>query len=497
MSNQQATYVTIDLTDYNQGKVVIPDTYYNPNIEPLPKRVKTWTWINFFTIWAGMVHNIPAFQLAGLLTFEFGAPLTLFIIGFAFSTLLIALYLNGHMGAKWGIPYPSSVRPMFGIKGARVPTIIRAFSALFWFAVETYVGGTIVDAVISIFYPAWQSLSSNVIGMSLHLAISVFIFWALNVMVLFRGMNEVKDFELIAGPLVLIILGGLLLYSFHLTNGIGPLFSIKGYEKATLSNVILAISAMAGFWATLVLNISDFTRFSRTQKDQLIGQTIGLPIMSMLFTFISVGITSTTIYLYHIPSSEAINYVNPVNIMYLFTDNPYLALLVGISLIIATVSVNVAANIVSPVYDLISLFPKRLDSWAKSAIVSAILSFLYVPWLWYNNAGSIENALGIIGSGLGSVAGIMIADYWILNKTEISLIDLFKPDGKYWYTNGYSVDALLAMTVGFAIPIMGFLISQLSFLYDYGWYLALFSSLTIYVLLRINRESVKYSKKQN
>ncbi|WP_048098415.1 cytosine permease [Candidatus Acidianus copahuensis] len=480
---QEETSVKLDVTEYEQGNVNVPDKYYNPNIAPLPKAVKTWNWVNFTTIWAGMSHNVVAFELAGLLTFEFGGPLALFIVAFAYGSLLIALYLNGHIGAKWGIPYPSSVRPMFGIRGARVPVIMRAIVALFWFALQTYVGGTIINAVVGIFDPAWTSLSANVAGMPENIAISMLIFWILNVAVLFKGMNEVKNFELIAGPLIVATLGGLMVYGMSLAHGIGPLFSVKGSVDPTASNIMLAISSMAGVWATLVLNIPDFTRFSKTQRDQLIGQTIGLPVVVTLFSFIAVGIVSTMIYLYHVPISQAINYVNPVNIMYLFTNNPYLALLIGVSLVVATVSVNVAANIVSPVYDLISLAPKKLGTLGKASIVAAVVSFAYVPWTWYNNAGTIENILGIIGSGLGSIAGVMIAHYWILHKTKISLVDLFMPNGKYWYSYGYGTKALISMAIGFLIPVIGYIIPSVSFLYDYGWYLAVFISLILYVTL--------------
>lgn len=490
MTEEEQFPVKLDLKEYEQGSHSIPDKYFNPNIAPLPKNAKSWNWVNFTTIWAGMSHNVVAFELAGLLTFEFGGPLALFIVAFAYGSLLIALYLNGHIGAKWGIPYPSAVRPMFGVRGARIPVIMRGVVALFWFALQTYVGGTIVNAVIGILYPAWNSLSTNVLGMPENMAISMLAFWTMNVIVLFKGMNEVKNFELVAGPLIVATLGGLFAYGLSLAHGVGPLFSVKGYETPSISNIMLAISSMAGVWATLVLNIPDFTRFSKSQKDQLVGQGLGLPVVVTLFSFIAVGIVSTMIYLYHVPMTEAVNYVNPVNIMYLFTGNPLLALLIGASLVIATVSVNVAANIVSPVYDLISLFPRKLDTWGKAAITAALVSFLYVPWLWYNNAGTIENILGIIGSGLGSIAGVMIAYYWILKRTEISLVDLFIPGGKYWYSEGYGVRALLSMAIGFLVPVIGFIVPQLSFLYDYGWYLAVGISLSLFLALSWN-ERVK------
>lgn len=481
MAQEELSNVKLDLSDYGQGQATIPPNYYNENLIPVPKAMKKWNWINYSTIWAGMSHNVVAFELAGLLTFQYGAPLALFIVGFAYGTLLIALYLNGHIGAKWGIPYPVAVRPMFGLKGSSLPVVMRAAVALFWFAVQTYVGGTIIDAVISVFYPSWESLTANVLGMPEHLAISFFVFWFLNVIVLFRGMNEVKNFELVAGPLIVATLGGLFAYGIERAHGLGPLFTVTG--SATPSEIGLSIASMAGVWATLVLNIPDFTRFSKSQKDQLIGQAIGLPIVVSLFSFISVGITSTMIYLYHIPSSEAINYVNPVNIMYLFTRNPFLALIAGLSLVIATVSVNVAANIVSPVYDLIALFPRKLKTWSVSAIVAALVALFYVPQLWYNNASTIFNLLNVIGAGLGAIAGIMIADYWIMRKTNLSLLDLFMPRGQYWYSEGINWKAILVLAVAFGIPIIGFIIPSLSPLYDYGWYLSVAVSLLLYLAL--------------
>lgn len=432
-----------------------------------------------------MAHNVVAFELAGLLTFEFGATMALTIVALAYGSLIIALFLNGHIGAKWGIPYPVAIRAMFGLKGSSVPVIMRAAVALFWFAVQTYVGGTLIDAVISIFYPNWEKLSVDVLGMPEHLAISFFVFWLLNVLVLFRGMNEVKNFELIAGPLVIATLGGLLIYGVNLAHGLGPLFSVTG--KITPSQFALAVASMAASWSTLVLNIPDFTRFSRSQKDQLIGQAIGLPVVVTLFSFIAIGITSTMIYVYHIPSSQAINYVNPVNIMYLFTKNPFLSLLTGASLVLATISVNVAANIVSPVYDLIALFPRKLKTWSISALASAIIALLYVPQLWYNNASTIFGFLNVIGSGLGAVAGIMIADYWILRRTNLSLVDLFLPRGKYWYSDGVNWKALLVMAIAFGVPAIGFLVPALSPVYDYGWYLSTAISLVLYLLLNYKR----------
>ncbi|MFP3202724.1 MAG: cytosine permease [Sulfolobus sp.] len=482
--------VTLDLSDYNQGIHEIPKTFYNPNLIPLPKSMKNWTWINYTTIWAGMVHNVVQFEIAALLTFEFGPILALLITGLAYGTQLVVMYLNGHIGAKWGIPYPIAIRPMYGIKGSMIPVILRAFVALFWFAVQTYAGGTIVDAVLSIFIPSWNTLTLNVLGMPENLALSFLIFWGINVIVLFKGMNEVKYFELIVGPLIMLIFGWLAYYGITLSHGIGNIFSVKPELEPTFNQISISIGALVGAYSTLALNIMDFTRFSKTQKDQIVGQTIGFPIMFIIFTFLVAIIVSTMMYAFKIPYSSAMTYINPVNIMYLFTHNPLITLILGITLIFATVGVNTAANLVSPIYDFISLFPRRLKSWNRAAIIASLVGVTYAPWIWFNNATSIFNALNILGTSLGAVAGVMIAKYWILDKSRISLVDLFKPQGVYWYKNGISIKALASTLIGGLIPLIGIVIPQLTIIYTFGWYVAIITSMISYFALTVKSNLV-------
>ncbi|NON63402.1 cytosine permease, partial [Acidianus sp. RZ1] len=465
--------INLDLTEYNQGTHKIALDYYNRELVPVSKSLKNWTWLNYTTVWAGMVHNVVQFEIAALLTFEFGPILALLITGLTYGTELVPMILNGHIGAKYGIPFPVSVRAMFGIKGATLPVLLRGSVALFWFAVQTYVGGTIINAVISLALPSWDLLTNPVIGMPANLAISFFIFWTINVLVTFRGMGEVKFFELIVGPLILGIFAFLAVFGIQLAHGIGPLFSVRGYEIATPQNITLAIASLAGAYATLVLNIMDFTRFAKTQKDQIIGQSIGFPLIFLVFSLLAIIITSTMIHAFHISLSEAVNYVNPVNIMYLFTSNIVLAIGLGITLIFATVGTNVAANLISPIYDIISLFPKKIKSWKLSALVSSLVGILYIPWIWYNNANTIFEMINLLGSFLGAVAGVMMVYYWIIRKEKLSIADLFKRYGEYWYNNGINWIASLSTIIGLIPPLLGLLIPQLSIMFSLGFYLSL------------------------
>ncbi|MGC8630952.1 MAG: cytosine permease [Thermoprotei archaeon] len=464
--------VPLDLSDYGQGQVDVSSSYFNQNLAPVPKASKDWNWFNFTTVWAGMVHNVVQFEIAGLLTFEFGPVIALLITGLAYGTELFAMYLNGHMGAKWGLPFPTSVRPSYGILGSYLPVLLRAFSALFFFSIQTYVGATLINSVLSLIFPAWSSLKLNLVGMPLNMLISFSVFWMINVFALFKGMKEVKYFELVLGPAILLSFILLFAYGTYLAHGLGPLFalSVKPEIAATPYNIGLAAASLAGAYSTLVLNVMDFTRFARTQKDQIIGQALGFPVIFVAFSFLAVGTISTVIYVFHIPFSQAINYVNPVNIMYLFSGNKLFSLLIGITLVAATVGVNVAANLVSPVYDVLSLLPRM--SWKGASVTAATVGIFFAPWLWYNSASNIFGALNLLGTALGSVAGVMMVDYWVIRRRIINIEGLFKPRGQYWYRKGVNYRAIAATMTGSVVPVLGYALN-LSFLYDFGWYLSL------------------------
>ncbi len=480
--------VDLDLDDYGQKSAKIGKQYFNDNLAPVPKRSRDWSWFNFTTVWAGMVHNVVQFEIAGLLTFEFGPVVALLVTALAYGTELVAMYLNGHMGAKWGIPFPTSVRASYGIRGSYFPIVLRAFSALFFFAIQTYVGATLINSVMGLYFPWWSSLTQNVIGMPLNTAISFAAFWFINVLALFRGMKEVKYFELVLGPVILASFVGMMLYGFYLAHGLQALTYVSSlvHPNATPYSMALAVASLAGAYSTLVLNIMDFTRFAKSQRDQLIGQAIGFPVIFVAFSFVAAGTISSLIYVFHIPSSEAMTYVNPVNIMYLLSANKLISAAIGVTLIAATVGVNVAANLVSPVYDVLSLFPK-LD-WRKAAVLASLLGVVFAPWYWYTNASNILSALNVLGSALGSVAGVMMVDYWIIRKRKLSLADLFLRGGAYWYNGGINTVAWLATAAGATIPIAGALLG-LGPLSDFGWYLALLVGAAIYaVLMKVARQ---------
>ena len=460
-------------------KINFDPKLYNEDLAPVPIEKRTWGWLNFTTIWMGMVHNIVAYEVAGsLLGLGMNVWQALATVVVANLVLIVAMWLNSVAGAKYGLPFPVLIRAAFGYKGAKIPILVRGFVAIFWFSVQAYAGSQAVGAILGTLIPGWNSLSSiNVLGMGLNVAIAVLLFWALHAWVISHGMERIKYFEMWAGPLVIVLGLALTVWALHIAHGFGPIFS----EPSKLSAgefwrlFGLSVTGLVGVWSTLVLNIPDFTRFSRSQKDQIIGQTIGLPVTAILFAIMSIIITSGSVIAFGKPIW------NPVQLLLRF-GNPIVLILGAFALLIATLSVNVAANVVSPAYDLVSLFPKKLN-FIKAGMISIIAALFFAPWLWFNNAGTIFNVLGAIGGGLGPVAGIMLADFYIVRQRIYKLSAFYEKTSDYGYRNGWNGKALISLALGLFIAFIGLVVPAIQILYTYSWFLGISVGFVSYALL--------------
>ncbi|MCO7175812.1 NCS1 family nucleobase:cation symporter-1 [Sporolactobacillus kofuensis] len=458
---------------------------YNYDLAPVKKEHKTWTWINFTTIWMGMIHNIVAWETAGsLIMLGMSVWQALSAVIIANIVLISAMWLNSVVGGKYGIPFPVIIRAAFGHKAAHIPVVLRAFVAIFWFAVQAYAGSAAVNAIFGALIPGWNGLSKfHLVGMGLNSAIAVVLFWLLHMWIVSKGMHRIKIFELWAGPLVIILGIILVIWSINVSHGLGPLFEQPSKLSSSQFWTIFPVSVtgLVGVWATLVLNISDFTRFTRSQKDQAVGQFIGLPGTAIAFALMSIITTSGTV----VAFGKAI--WNPVTLLQKF-DNPFLLFFGAIALIIITLSVNIAGNVVSPGYDLVNLFPKKLN-FVKAGNISIILSLFFVPWLWFNNAGVILTVMGAVGGALGPVAGIMFADFYIVHHRHYEINSFYLKDSEYSYSHGWNYSALIAMAVGTIISLIGLFVPTLKPLYSYSWFLGVGAGFIIYALLMRNTEN--------
>ncbi|WP_405735638.1 NCS1 family nucleobase:cation symporter-1 [Streptomyces sp. NBC_01537] len=486
------------------GRVELPadavpsGAYANEDLLPVPLAQRKWTTYNFAALWVGMAHNVASWTLAsGLVAFGMDWKQAVLTIALANVIVLVPMLLTGHAGPKYGIPFPVFARASFGIRGANLPALVRAAVACGWFGIQTWIGGSGIFLLAGkIFGDGWSG-AGTVGGYPWTQWLSFVIFWAIQIAIIIRGMETVRRFENWAAPFVIVGAIALLIWISVKAGGFGTLLdqpSKLGWGGDFWKVFFPSLMSMIGFWSTLSLNIPDFTRYAANQKAQLRGQAFGLPTTMTLFALLSVLVTSGSEAVY----GEAI--WDPVALSAKI-DNWAGTLFALVTVLIATLSVNIAANTVSPAFDLSNIAPRKI-SFRTGALITAGLGVAIFPWkLLASPEAYIFTWLGTVGGLLGTVAGILIADYWLIRRTELDLEDLYKAGGRYWYDGGWNWRALVAFAVGAVLAIGGSyskldtkgvkqgpfpvdgIISFLKPLADYGWAVGLAASLAVYFLL--------------
>ncbi|WP_438290813.1 NCS1 family nucleobase:cation symporter-1 [Streptomyces sp. HUAS TT7] len=482
----------------------IPDTvgrrdgrFTNEDLRPVPPEGRTWTTYNFAALWVGMAHNIPSWTLAsGLVALGMDWKQAVFTIALANLIVLVPMLLTGHAGPKYGIPFPVLARASFGLRGANLPAMIRAAVACCWFGIQTWIGGQGIFVLLGKIFGGWADVAS-VGGQPWTLWLCFLLFWALELAIIHRGMDTLRRFENWAAPFVIVGALVLLVWIAHKAGGFGPLLdqpSKHGWGPDFWPVFFPSLTGMIGFWATLSLNIPDFTRFGKGQRAQVWGQTLGLPTTMTAFALLSVLVTSGSQAVYGVPIWSPVDLVAK-------TDNVFGLLFALLTVLVATISVNIAANVVSPAYDLANLAPKLID-FRRGALITGVVGVLIFPWkLTSTPELYIFTWLGVVGGLLGTVAGILIADYWVVRRTVLDVADLYRPGGRYWYAGGWNWRAVAAFLAGGVLAIGGSystlddkgakagpfptegLIPFLKPLADYGWAVGLGSALLLYVVL--------------
>ena len=431
---------------------------WNDDLAPTTPAQRTWRWYHFAALWIGMVMCIPAYTLAASLV-ESGmssgqAVMTVFLGNFI---VLIPMLLIGHAGAKYGIPYAVLARASFGTRGARLPAVLRALVACGWYGIQTWFGGMMIYTLVGVLMG--QPLGGDKIpGLGINLAqLGCFLlFWALQFYFILHGIEAIRKLETWTAPLKIVICFVLLGWAYSRAGGFGPIFDqpsqfVEGGKKAGQFSSVFwpSLTAMVGFWATLALNIPDFTRFAKSQRDQFVGQAIGLPVPMGLLAGLAVIVTSATVVIY----GKAI--WDPVDLASRMTGAAVLIAL--IILLIDTVSVNLAANLVGPAYDFSALNPRRI-SYKTGGFITAGIAIAMMPWkILESTQGYIFTWLIGYSALLGPVAGILVVDYYLIRRTELKVDDLYRADGAYSYRNGWNWVAVAAFVLGVLPNIPGFL----------------------------------------
>jgi NCS1 family nucleobase:cation symporter-1 len=433
---------------------------YNEDLAPVAPERRTWGTYNYLSLWVAMSVCIPTYMLAsGLIAGGMNWWQAVGTILLGNLIVLAPMLLNAHAGTKYGIPFPVLVRTSFGVRGANVPAILRALVACGWFGIQTWIGGQAIQSMATILWPDLSASPASI-------WICFFAFWLLNMLVIWRGIETIRFLEAVGAPFMLGIGVLLLWWITQKAGGFGPVLSAPSKFQSTgefFRFFVPSLTAMVGFWATVALNIPDFTRYARSQKAQMVGQAIGLPTAMTLYSFIGVAVTSASVVLF----GEAI--WDPVALIGRF-NQPVIALIALVAILIATLNTNVAANVVSPSNDFSNLRP-RLISFRTGGLITGVIGVLMMPWKLLSDYGSYIFGWLVGYSGLlGPIAGIMIADYFIVRRRSLAVDELYRRGGMYEYVNGVNPRALISLALGVLVALLGLALPGMRWLYDYAWF---------------------------
>jgi NCS1 family nucleobase:cation symporter-1 len=447
-------------------------TLYNADLAPTTPEQRTWGTYNYIALWFSMSMEVTTYMLASSLIaggMDWKQAIGTILLGNLI--VLVPMILNAHAGAKYGIPFPVFVRASFGVRGANIPAILRALVACGWFGIQSWIGGTAIAQMVNVLAPATEKMEWVTWVCFLG-------FWSLNMLVVWRGVESIRFLQSYSAPFMILMSGLLLGFVLHKAGGFGPLLAAP--SKFTSAGEFWrfffpALTGMVGYWATLSLNIPDFTRYAKDQDAQIVGQAFGLPVAMVMFSMLGIACTSASTVIF----GEAI--WSPVTLLGRF-HQPMLAFLGLIALLVATLNVNIGANVVGPSNDFANLAPRWI-SFRTGGLMTGALGLLIMPWRLMSSSHNYIQWLVDYSAVLGPVAGIMVADYFFIRGTRLDLEALYHRDAAYEYRNGVNPRAVIALLAGVAAALVGRWVPELEWLFKLAWFVGFGTALTVYVVL--------------
>lgn len=461
-----------------EGEASLSRDLWNDDLRPCTTGERTWTAWNFASLWTGMCLCLPTYSLAsGMISLGMNwweAVITIFL---GSAIVLVPILLVADAGTKYGFPYPVFARLWFGVRGAHVPALARAVIAAGWFGINSWFGGLALDAILARLSPAWAALPG-------HMWIAFGAFWLVNVGVAMRGPQAIGRLAAFAAPTLVVASIALFTWGISASHGIGNMLSVpaKIHGGAFWAAFFPSLIGVVAFWATLALNIPDYSRYAVSQRAQFRGQLV-MPFVMAAFSFVGIAVTSVTV------SVFGAALWNPVELIVRFPTP--IVLIGGIVIILSSITINVGANVMAPARAFENLAP-RVITFGIGAIITGVLALVMQPWYVLSTfSGYVFNWLGTYGALLGPFDGIAIADYWLVRRGRLDLRALYTQKSRYMYAGGFNLRAVAALAVGWLVALAGLVVPGLHALWVGGWFFGLLAGLAAYaVFMRHDRSLV-------
>ena len=457
---------------------------FNHDLAPVPRSKRTWTGYSIFAMWMSDVHSVGGYTFAASL-FLLGISGWQVLLALTIGILAVYVLMNwvGKPSLVHGIPFPVMARVSMGVMGANLAAIIRGVVGIVWYGVQTYFASKAVATLLLLFAPsvaAWRDVSFlRLDGLGWF---SFLFMWIFQLFIFQRGMETIRRFIDFCGPAVYVVMFVLMgwilsqagLGSLSLTLG-GKVLSGSEQIASMGSAILLVIS----YFAALLLNFGDFSRFAKSEPQMKVGNFLGLPVNFVVFAIITVIVTSGSAHVFGSMIMDPVAIVGKI-------QNKVAVVLGSLTFIVATMGINIVANFVSPAYDIANLFAKHVD-FKKGGLIASILAVLVCPWIFVDSPKAITVFVSVFGAVLAPLYGVMMADFYLVKRQKVDTAQLYTMarEGRFYYDGGWNRVGLVALVLSGVISIGWELCTQLLHVLpdnNFGWLIGAVAGAVIYTV---------------